>query len=222
MILLFILSACVGYFLGSIPFGLFVGKAKGVDIRQHGSGNIGATNVSRTLGKKWGILVFLLDMLKGLAAVLLVKLIYSSFFGGATGDEARAYSEELVAVGVPVYLGIVAAVFCILGHNFPVWLGFKGGKGVATSAGVLLGLMPIAGVVSFLVWLLFFYTTRYVSVASIIAAVSIPITVWVTERSFGGLFWFALVVAGLAIWRHRPNIQRLLAGTENRFEKKKS
>ena len=204
-----ILSVVIGYLLGSIPFGLFVGYARGVDIRKHGSGNIGATNISRTLGRNWGILVFSLDALKGLLAVLLAKSFVPTGWGGVAGPFS------------PTDLGIIAAVACILGHNFPVWLGFKGGKGIATSAGVLFGLMPIAGLVSFLVWMTLFYATRYVSVASIVAAVSIPITVWITERSFGALFWFALLVAVLAIVRHRANIQRLLAGTENRFEKKK-
>ena len=204
------ISALLGYLLGSIPFGLLVAKGRGIDIRQHGSGNIGATNVFRTLGRSWGILVFVLDALKGVLAVLLAKSIFGldpSFPGGLSLSAAD--------------FGIAGGLACVLGHNFPVWLGFKGGKGVATTAGVLLGLMPVAAGIAFLAWVVIFYGTRYVSVASIVAAVVIPVSVWFLERRPDTVFWFSVVVAALAIWRHRSNIQRLLAGTENRFERKK-
>ncbi len=194
-------AVLAGYFLGSIPFGLLVARSRGVDIRQHGSGNIGATNVLRVLGKKWGIPVFFLDAAKGVAAVWVAQ----RFFSAGPG----------VAVA-----GIAGAMACIVGHNFPVWLGFKGGKGIATSAGVLIGLLPWAALVAAAVWGVVFFTTRYVSVASIVAAVAIPLTVWLLEGRADALFWFSVVVAALAVWRHRSNIQRLLAGTENRFERK--
>src|SRR5215210_5065596 len=123
------LIVTVSYLLGSIPFGLIVGRMRGIDIRQHGSGNIGATNVLRVLGKPWGIPVFFLDAAKGAAAVLIAQHL-----GRGHGiPEAAA--------------GILGAICCILGHNFPIWLGFKGGKGIATSAGVLIGMLPIAAVV---------------------------------------------------------------------------
>ena len=196
-----------GYLLGSIPFGLLVARSRGIDIRKHGSGNIGATNVLRVVGKKWGILVFALDALKGVAAVLLAR----HFFG--TAGEGVGGGNELP--------GIVAGLACVVGHNFPVWLRFKGGKGVATTAGVLAGLMPVAALVAFVVWVAVFKISRYVSLASLVAAVAIPATVWYEERQMSVMFCFALIVAAMGIWRHRSNIQRLCAGTENRFEKKK-
>ena len=209
-----LISLLTGYLLGSIPFGFIVGKALGVDIRKQGSGNIGATNVLRTLGKKWGVLVFTLDALKGLAAVLVVQ---------------RVFGIDLAPPGVchlnQAQAGILAGVGCILGHNFPVWIGFKGGKGIATSAGVLMGLAPLATLIALTAWVSFFYLTRYVSLASIIAAALLPtvagILQWSSRGSLDAVFWFAAVAAVLAIWRHRPNIKRLIAGTEHRFEKKK-
>lgn len=213
----FLVSALLGYFLGSIPFGLLVGKMRGIDIRQHGSGNIGATNVSRTLGKKWGIFVFALDALKGFVAVRVAERWIAPIYGGL-GESGEASS-------LIVQLGITAAVACIIGHNFPIWLKFKGGKGVATSAGVVFGVVPIAALTALVSWVIVFYSTRYVSLASMVAGVVIPLTVlvleWQARQPLDGRFWFAVVVAVLALWRHRPNIQRLLAGTENRFEKKK-
>lgn len=214
----FFISALIGYFLGSIPCGLLIARARGIDIRQHGSGNIGATNVLRTLGKKWGILVFVLDALKGVAAVLLAERL---FCAGAASLAGQGGAGVGAACFSPAHLGIVAALACVLGHNFPVWLKFKGGKGVATTAGVLIGLMPLAAAVAFSTWLVVFYTTRYVSVASIVAAIAIPVTVWLVQKQPDALFAFSVLVAALAIWRHRPNIQRLLAGTESHFEKKK-
>jgi glycerol-3-phosphate acyltransferase PlsY len=206
-------SVLLGYLLGSIPFGLLVARGCGIDIRRHGSGNIGATNVLRTLGKKWGFLVFALDALKGVAAVLLAERFL--------GMQVAASSEASNALALtPVQLGIISGLACVLGHNFPVWLKFKGGKGVATTAGVLIGLLPMAALMAFGAWLVVFYSTRYVSVASIVAAIVIPISVWLIEQQVNTLFWFSVAVAVLGIWRHRSNIQRLMAGTESRFEKK--
>jgi len=198
-----LLTALTGYFLGSIPFGFLIAKAKGIDIREHGSKNIGATNVLRVLGKPYGYATFALDVLKGVVSVLLATHYL------APGHE---------------FAGILAAITCILGHNFPIWLGFKGGKGIATSGGVLLGLMPLAVVIVTAIWVLSFLTTRYVSLASILTAAALPITAFALLH-FGyltnwNLFYFSLVVAALAIWRHRSNIQRLLNGTESKFVKK--
>jgi len=208
-----LVSLIPGYLLGSIPFGFVVGKALGVDIRKQGSGNIGATNVLRTMGRKWGVLVFTLDALKGLVAVLAIERLI-----GIDTAVAGPHLSEAQA-------GILAGVGCILGHNFPVWLGFKGGKGIATSAGVLLGLAPLATILALTVWVLTFYGTRYVSVASIVAAATLPTLIgiqqWIWRGRLDVVFWFAAVAAVLAIGRHRPNIQRLLAGTEHRFERKK-
>jgi len=210
----------IAYLLGSIPFGYLVGRARGIDIRKHGSGNIGATNVLRTLGKPAGIFVFICDAAKGLAAVLIGKHFAAShgFEMVNPGAPLELYFEFLP----PAVAAISAGVACILGHNFPVWLKFKGGKGIATSAGVLLGMMWQAVLVCLIVWAAVFYATGYVSLASILAAISLPVVVLVllcfTSLLTGWpLFYFAVVVAVLAVWRHRANIGRLLAGTESRF-----
>ena len=177
-----------------------------MDIRRCGSGNIGATNVLRVLGKRKGYLVFFLDVLKGFIAVR---------FGFALASVAAISQADLVS--------IFAGLACILGHTFPVWLHFRGGKGVATSAGVLLGLMPIAVVSVFMVWLALFKITRYVSVASIVAAAMLPIFVSVYLRfdllTGRALLPFSILIAGVVIWRHRSNMRRLLKGTEARFGK---
>ena len=202
----YLLAAIVGYLLGSCPNGLIVSKSHGIDVRNFGSGNIGATNVLRVLGRKWGYLVFALDSLKGLLSVLFAYWISRRLLL----DHA---SETLAA--------IIAGVACILGHSFPVWLRFKGGKGVATSAGVLLGLMPWAVVSVFIVWLLLFKTTRYVSLASIGAAVALPVLVMAylhfRPEAEMSLLIFSLVIAAVVVWRHRSNIRRLLQGKEQRF-----
>jgi len=202
-------AALTGYLLGSIPTGYLVAKARGVDIRGVGSGNIGATNVLRALGKPAGAFVLLMDALKGALAcwlplILLVKL-YS--------QEAPLGPLDLEPVALASGLG------AILGHNYTCWLRFKGGKGVATSAGVLLVLMPRAFGVCLALWLLVLAATRYVSVASIAAAVALPFVVW-AWRGSPALVILAAVIGGLAVYRHRTNVQRLLAGTEHRLGKR--
>ena len=192
----------LAFLLGSFPTGYLVARAKGIDIRQHGSGNIGATNVFRTLGKPLGVFVFVIDALKGFAAVWLTLR-----FGASSA-----------------WPGILAAVAVIAGHNYTPWLGFKGGKGIATSAGVLIALMPWAVLIIAVVWFIVFPITRYVSLASICAAAALPLAVgalWFA--GCGGnapLLGFSLVISALAIWRHRPNIGRLRNGTEPRIERK--
>jgi glycerol-3-phosphate acyltransferase PlsY len=200
------LIVLAAYLLGSIPFGLIISRAHGVDIREHGSGNIGATNVWRVLGRKWGLLTFFGDWAKGLLAVLLGMWIGTRF--------PSAFRDHSFA-------GIVAAVGCILGHSCPVWLKFKGGKGVATSLGVIVGMMPLASAIVFGIWGIVFKASRYVSLASIVAALALPVVV--IALIFAGLvhgwanFYFACAAALLVIARHRANINRLIAGTENRF-----
>ena len=198
-----LLTALGAFLLGSIPTGYLVARTKGVDIRQHGSGNIGATNVFRTLGKPLGVFVFMVDALKGFAVVWL-----AGRFGGASD-----------------WAGIIAAVAVIAGHNYTPWLGFKGGKGIATSAGVLLALMPWAVLCIAIVWFVVFKVSRYVSLASISAATALPVAVaalWSAGCGGNGpLLGFSVLISALAIWRHRTNIQRLRAGTESRFEGKK-
>jgi len=228
------LCPLVAFLLGSVPFGLLIAKARGVDIRQHGSGNIGATNVLRVLGKKFGIPCLLLDILKGFVPTLLaINLI--SFTGQPMGMVIAALFEwcyvfpadgHFTAQLLQVFTGLCA----ILGHNYSPWVAFRGGKGIATSAGVVIALMPAAIVILVLVWVLLFLTTRYVSVASIAAVVVLPVLTlygsWHHGRLQDGtwnkpLFALSLMIAIMGVWKHRANIQRLLAGTEHRFERKR-
>jgi glycerol-3-phosphate acyltransferase PlsY len=196
------------YLLGSIPFGLLVSSARGVDIRAHGSRNIGATNVWRVLGRTWGLITFFCDVAKGWLAVVGGFWI-AARFPGTFRD--------------PAFAGITAALGCIVGHNFPIWLKFRGGKGVATSLGVIIGMMPLASIVIFSIWLIVLKISRYVSLASIVAAVALPVVVIVflfADWLHGwGNFYFACAAALLVIRRHRENIKRLMVGTENRFGK---
>ncbi|MCX6996576.1 MAG: glycerol-3-phosphate 1-O-acyltransferase PlsY [Kiritimatiellaeota bacterium] len=194
------------YLLGALPSGLLIARLRGVDIRAVGSKNIGATNVFRSVGPGWGVLTFLCDALKGLAPTLLFPLL-----GGL-----------LTRPGLPdaVPPGLLFGAAAILGHNFPVYLGFKGGKGVATSAGVLLGIAPAAAVIGLLGWLALFLTTRYVSVASMGAAVLVPAAGWWQYAGDGLALPATLtLLGGLVIWRHRENMQRLLRGTEPRVQR---
>jgi acyl phosphate:glycerol-3-phosphate acyltransferase len=203
------LMALGAYLIGSFPSGYLVGRAKGVDLRQEGSGDIGATNALRVLGKKWGYLVFAADIFKGWLSVTLAYAL------------ANRYAPEQVTV-----MGILAALFALVGHNFPIWLRFKGGKGIATSAGIMIALFPIwTFLVALVVWVALFYGTRYVSVASIAAAISLPVTTGLLALA-GKCDWLLVAIGVLmcilATWRHKSNIQRLLAGTESKFEKKRS
>lgn len=207
---LIVLAFCaLGYLFGSFPAGYIAGRLAGVDVRAHGSGNIGATNVLRVLGKKWGYAVFFVDAFKGFAAVRLTLFLANHL------PAAQPYAE---------YFAILAAVMCIIGHTFPVWLRFKGGKGVATSAGALFGLMPFVVPLILLIWIIVFETTRYVSAASIAAAISLPIVVGLFLRwkflEGTALFYFSILIALLVLWSHRSNFSRLLKGTEQRFSRK--
>lgn len=188
----------VAYLLGATPFGLLVAKARGVDIRAHGSGNIGATNVFRVVGKGWGVFTFLLDALKG--------FIPAFFFPKLAQMEPE--------------WGVLFGIIAILGHSFSVFLKFKGGKGVATSAGMLLGVAPAVIGIAFVCWVVCLFASRIVSLASIVAALAVVIAVWVLDQ---GLVINSVltVLALLVIWLHRANIKRLMNGTENRFGKKK-
>ena len=201
--------ALVSYLLGSIPAGYIAGRIAGIDIRHAGSGNIGATNVTRVLGKRYGYPVFIVDFLKGLMAVSMSILI-----------EKRAQP-----ISAPTELfGIVAAISSVIGHAFPVWLSFKGGKGVATSMGALFGLMPFVALIGIAVWVITFEVTRYVSVASMTAALAIPISILILMplKQTGGavLLFFSICLAALVIFRHRSNLSRLVRGTEPRFKRK--
>jgi glycerol-3-phosphate acyltransferase PlsY len=190
----YILTAIAAYLLGSIPTGFLVAKAKGIDIRTIGSGNIGATNVLRALGKPAGVFVLVVDALKGWLAVTLVALLFRDWDAGR----------------------IIAGVAAILGHNYTCWLHFKGGKGIATSAGVLVALVPWALLAGLGVWIIVFILSRYVSLASICACAAIPIAAWLNKESITRIIVTA-ALAALAIYKHKANIRRLLEGTENRF-----
>jgi glycerol-3-phosphate acyltransferase PlsY len=193
------------YLLGSVPFGYLAGRFAGVDIRNFGSGNVGATNVVRVLGKRYGYPVFALDFLKGFGAV---QISMHAASGGASGWK----SSEM--------FGIAAAISCVIGHSYPVWLKFKGGKGVATSAGALFALTPIAGAIGVAIWIGMFCVTRYVSVASVTVAAVLPFVIlaisWRSEIP-KAIFFFSLCVAAIVIWRHRSNLSRLIRGIEPRF-----
>ena len=208
----YIVTAVAAYLLGSIPTGYLVAKSRGIDIRTVGSGNIGATNVFRTLGKPAGIFVLAIDAMKGFFACQFVGVFAYIWLVQGAGFAAESADAEVHR--------IVAGVFSILGHNYTCWLKFKGGKGIATSAGVVLALLPMALGVAFVVWVLLFAITRYVSVASMGAAFVLPFAAWWTGYSLR-MIGVAAAIGALAIYKHRTNIQRLRAGTENRFGKKR-
>ncbi|WP_425606516.1 glycerol-3-phosphate 1-O-acyltransferase PlsY [Prosthecobacter fusiformis] len=205
-----LISAIVGYISGAMPFGYWAGKLKGMDIRQHGSGNIGATNVIRVLGKGIGIPVFILDALKGWLPAWL-----AGYFLAKNGA-----AQEIVSAGA-----VVAGLAAVLGHMFTFWLGFKGGKGVATTAGVLLGIAPLAMLGGLVVWLVFFFMTRYVSLASMMAGVGVVATMVALmlrdQRWDFVMLGFGVLIMLLVILRHRANIGRIFAGTEPKAGRKK-
>jgi glycerol-3-phosphate acyltransferase PlsY len=218
-VLAYIVVAVAAYLLGSIPTGFLVAKAKGIDIRTAGSGNIGATNAMRVLGKPAGIFVLLVDALKGyVACVFLPPLIWNWLAPHFSG--LFVYFQN-TPIEFQTRFYVVAGIFAILGHNYPCWLKFKGGKGIATSAGVYLALAPLALGIAAVAFLVATLATRYVSIGSIVAAIALPTAVWFTKDSL--LLGIVSTALGLmAIYKHKSNIQRLMAGTENRLGKKSS
>jgi len=188
------------FLVGSVPTGYLMGKSKGVDIRQHGS-NIGATNVGRVLGRNWGLFAFACDFLKGFLPLYLLRCY---FFPDAEYPDG---SILLLLCGLAV----------IAGHNYTPWLGFKGGKGIATSAGVLGALMPWVLAVALSLWIIATLLTRTVSIGSLLAAVVLPPAAALFYPGKWLYFYLAVLAGGLAVWRHRSNIQRLLAGTESKI-----
>jgi len=195
-----VLLMLAAYLLGSIPFGLIAGlKIKGIDIRDYGSKNIGATNVSRVLGKKWGIAVLLLDALKGYGACFL-----PAFWG------------QDLAVPFQLFLGVSA----ILGHSFPVWLKFKGGKGVATSLGVFLAIAWLPTLITFGIWIICFTLTHIISISSLLAAVVFPLMIFWRYAGTSDLKFLlpiSLVLALFIFYTHRANLQRIRQGTEKKL-----
>lgn len=201
-----ILLITLAYLLGAIPIGLLLSRLKGIDIRTVGSGNIGATNVFRSVSKPLGILTFVGDALKGFVPAFVFPILGKMVTGTFQGPE----------------IGILCGVAAIAGHNWPVYLKFKGGKGIATSAGVLLGIAPAAVGWGLLSWIVLFVISRFVSVASIGAAIVVPAVSWTLYSGKGLLLPIVLTILGLlAVWRHTSNIQRLIDGTEHRFSFKK-
>lgn len=205
-----IIAGIVSYVLGSLPTAFLIGKLFcGIDIRKHGSGNVGATNVFRTIGKAWGTVVLLIDMVKGfLPTFLIAKLLFDP-------------SSPIGMLGFQIALGLCA----IVGHVWPVWLRFKGGKGVATSCGVFLGIYPLAVTGALVIWVGTALALRYVSLASLVAAVSFPVWLYACYRKTEG--WEIGVAVSLALlvfifYTHRANLERLARGTEHRMGEKRN
>lgn len=207
-----ILILITSYLFGAIPWGFVIGKAKGLDIREHGSKNIGATNVTRVIGKKWGIACFIIDFFKGLIPVIIVEIIFRHCALQTTGYFSTAI--------------ILASLGAVFGHMFPVYLGFKGGKGVSTGSGAVIAISPYAAIIGIILWLIIFKFSRYVSLASIIAAAAVAVFT-VLFSNYGiyhintTLQIFIVIVVIAVIVKHKSNIKRLLNGTENKFSKKK-
>ena len=186
--------AFLAFLLGSVPFGFVVGKLHGVDVRNYGSGNIGATNVSRVLGKKWGAVVLLLDALKGALPVLAVKV-----------------------AGYPLKYQVLVGLFAVLGHCFSPFLRFRGGKGVATGLGAFLVISPKVTLLALAVFLLVFFTTRFVSLASITAALSYPLFFKFFEKPDPLSFVLVALTALVVVAKHHSNLRRLLRGEEKKY-----
>lgn len=203
--LAYTVTPLVMFLFGSIPFGYLAGKINGVDLRTQGSGNIGATNAFRVLGKGWGSFAFAGDFFKGFLPLLVLQYLIKTWpQGNATQG-----------------LLIVGAMAAVLGHNFTPWLGFKGGKGIATSAGVLAATIPITFGLSLATWIIVTQISRMVSVGSIAACIVLPIATITFYHGQWLLFAFSVATGLLGIWRHRSNIARIRAGTENKIGQKK-
>ncbi|PAW86021.1 MAG: acyl-phosphate glycerol 3-phosphate acyltransferase [Pedosphaera sp. Tous-C6FEB] len=210
----------LSYLLGSIPTGFLVAKAKGVDIRSVGSGNIGATNVFRILGKGPGIFVLTADALKGALAVSVIGPFVARGYHLSLPVFSSWTSSAWNLSEIMDHLPALAGICAILGHNYTCWLNFKGGKGIATTAGVFAALAPAAFGIALAAWLVVFAVSRYVSLASIVAAVALPLAVWLTGNG-ALLIGVSTALGALAIYKHKANLDRLRAGTENRIGAKK-
>jgi len=221
MYMFFAIAIIGAYLVGSVPFGLIIAKAHGKDLRSVGSGNIGATNVARALGRKWAYFCFALDVLKGLIPMLFTMLFVQ-----------RLPTQSQAGQVLFIWLWLAVGIAAILGHIFPLYLKFKGGKGVATSLGVALGLWPyftICALIAFGVWVVVVLLWRYVSLASIVASISFPAALFLSVLIMPGWnfinLWPILIAATaiplMVVIRHRENIKRLLAGTESKILKNK-
>ena len=192
------LPLLLAYLLGSVPFGLLIARSKGVDLRKEGSGNIGATNAARILGKKTGLLVLLLDMSKGFLPVLTTRLLWH---GQLPADHVAA----------------MTGLFAVMGHCFPIFLAFRGGKGVATAAGVFLALCPAALAVAAAGFVATVWIFRYVSLGSMVAALLMPVSINLFRPHEQAFIFSAWVIASIIWWQHRDNLRRLVRGQESRF-----
>ncbi len=207
LVLIFVLS----YLFGGIPFGYIIGKLHGIDIREHGSCNVGATNVTRLFGKKWGVPCFLMDFIKGFIPIYFVQYYLFSIINISN---------------IPLGLAIVISILGVfLGHTYCIYLRFKGGKGVATCAGAFIAVTPLGILCSLIVWAITYFKTKYVSLASILAAISLAF--FSALFSFTGIYkispkilYFIIIIAIFVIYKHKSNIVKLINGTENRFTKK--
>ncbi|GAX59739.1 hypothetical protein SCALIN_C04_0227 [Candidatus Scalindua japonica] len=205
MVISYIVGIVLSYLLGGIPFGYLIAVTKGIDIRTKGSGNIGATNVSRVLGRKYGLVIFFLDMFKGFVAVFFVPLLVSGMKSPTTADNL---------------LLILCGFSAVLGHAFPVYLKFRGGKAVATSFGIFVWLAPIAIAISFGAWIITVLVSRYVSLGSMVGALAlVGVTVWVVDSPSGdnsNIIYLSVAVAILIVAKHTSNIKRIVSGTEKK------
>ena len=204
----------ISYILGSIPSAIWVGKSlKGVDVREHGSGNAGTTNTFRVLGVKYGITVFAMDFMKGFIPSFWLSAVAFSLFSGPLAPPNW---------DVEAFLKIFCGVIAVVGHMFPIFANFKGGKGVATACGMLFGIEPVSIAISFAVFGLIVVATKYVSLGSVVSTFLYPINLIVLKFGFGwdidgSILVFGILVASGIIYKHKANIQRLLSGTENRI-----
>lgn len=214
MLIPLLIAAAVGYVLGSLPFGYLVARSHGVNIFEVGSKNPGATNVRRVLGSGPGNLVFALDALKGAAATFAPWGYWLATRGGSAGPAAIASSSY-------VYLAVSGLIGAFLGHSFSCFTRFRGGKGVATGAGGFAVLFPEGALIALLVWLLSAGVTRYVSVASMLAAISLPVSAFLLHKA-GVVVGATVLVSILVVVRHRANLARLAAGTESRIGQKQA
>ena len=207
--------AILSYLIGSVPTAIIVARVrKGIDIRQHGSGNAGGTNVFRVLGWKSGVFVIAVDMAKGLLATMVIPQL---MYGSLPFDNATPFDDLTV-------VRIIGGCAAILGHIWTLFAGFRGGKGLATAAGMLIGVAPVEVAVSAVVFFLVFLVSHYVSLGSVSAAVAFPLTMFFRENVFmvnvegyNTLIFFSIGISLLIIYTHRSNIRRLIKGTENRI-----
>lgn len=232
MLIPIISAVVIGYFLGALPFGFLVARSKGINIFEHGSKNPGATNVKRVLGEKFGAsgkragnLVFALDALKGAVAAGWPYAVYWHCSCVVGEPSAAGHPPPSGAAQAWLWAAIAGLVGALLGHSFSCFTRFKGGKGIATGAGGFLVLMPLAIALAASLWVVLFKTTRYVSLASILAALSLPVTSLATLLLWGfppvQIVWLSAAIGVFVTYRHRANIVRLLNGTENRFARKR-